>query len=100
VPQLHLGFVGLPLVQGSDERTGCAASNTTLVVTVRQNIVATGVAYNLMAFVPCKPFGPLVPEKNLSLPIRDRNTSLQTVQYHAEDLWILKIRHREFRRLR
>jgi hypothetical protein len=98
VTQLHTGFLGLALAQGSGKRTGCAASHATLVVTVPQNIVATGVAYNLMAFVPSKPFGSLIPEQDFSLPIRDVNTCLQTVQHHAEDLWILKIRHREFRR--
>jgi hypothetical protein len=97
VPQLHPSFLGLALVQGSGERTGCAASHATLVVTVHQNIVAAGVAYNRMALVPRKSFGPLVPEQNSPLPIRDINTSLKTVQHHAKDLWILKIRHRRFR---
>jgi hypothetical protein len=90
----------LPLVQGSSERAGCAASHTTLIVTIHQNIVATRVSHDVMAFVPGKPFGPLIPEQDFPLPVRDVNTRLQTVQYHAEDLWILKIRHREIRRRR
>jgi hypothetical protein len=40
VPQLHLRFLRLALMEGSPDGTGCATGNTTLIVTTLQNIVA------------------------------------------------------------
>jgi hypothetical protein len=40
MPQLHFRFLRLPFVQRAFDGTGCAAGNTTLLVTVGQNILA------------------------------------------------------------
>jgi hypothetical protein len=60
--QLHFCFLRLALVQGPANGTRSAASDTTLIVTPHQNIVAAGASHDLMPLVPGEPFGTLVPE--------------------------------------
>jgi hypothetical protein len=84
VAQLHLPFLGLALVQGSPDGTSCAAGDTTLIVTLWQNVVPAGAPHDLMPLVPGKPFGALVPEQDFPVSIRHRHTRLQTVQDSSE----------------
>ena len=70
MPQLDFCFLRLAFVQGSADGAGCAAGNTTLVVTLQQNIVAAGTSHHLMSLVSGQPFGALVPKKNFPVPIR------------------------------
>jgi hypothetical protein len=93
---LHLGFLRLALVQGLADRTGCAASGTTLIVTLHQDIVPAGASDDLVPLVPGYSFCALVPEQYLPASVGDRDARLQAVQHGAEDLWILEFGHGEF----
>src|SRR5277367_2653915 len=98
VAQLHSGFLRLPLLLGSADWTACSTSDTTLAVTVQQNIVTTGASHYLMPLVSGNSLGALVPEQDLPVPVGHAYTTLQAVQYGPEDLWILMFRHWEVRR--
>jgi hypothetical protein len=95
VAQLHLRFVRLALMHGSSEWTGCAAGDTALTVAVNENIVPPGVPDYFVPLVSSQPFSPLVPEPNCPVSIGHTDTRLQAVQHDAENLRILKIRHKK-----
>jgi hypothetical protein len=98
VAQLHLRFVSLALMHGSSEWTSCATSDTALTVAVDENIVPPGVPDYFVPLVSSQPFSALVPEPNCSVSIRHTDTRLQAVQHGAENLRILKVRHKKFGR--
>ena len=95
--QLHFCFLGLAFVQGAADRASCAARDTTLIVTLHQNIVTTRTPHDLVPLVPGHPFGALVPELDLSVSVGHGHAGLQAVQHDSKDLRILKFRHRSFR---
>src|SRR5579864_5438091 len=94
--QLHLRILRLALLQSMANGTGSVASNTTLVVTVNQDVVAATAADDLMPFMASNPFRALVPEKDFPGSIHHTNASLEDVQDRAKNLWILKFRHRSY----
>ena len=66
-------------MQGSADGTGRTTSDTTSVVTLRQDIVAAGAPHHFVPLMSGEPFGSLVPEQDLPVSIRHRHPSLQAV---------------------
>jgi hypothetical protein len=46
---------------------------------VDENVVPAGVSYDLMPFVPGKPFSPLIPEQEFPVSIRHGDAGLQAI---------------------
>jgi hypothetical protein len=62
---------------------------------VDENIVPPGVPDYFVPLVPGQPFSTLVPGPNDPVSIRHTDPVLQAIQHGAENLWILKVRHKK-----
>ena len=82
-------------MHGSSERTGRATGDTALTVAVNENIVPPGAPDYFVPLVSGQPFSPLVPGPNDPVSIRHTDPILQAVQHGAENLRILKVRHKK-----
>jgi hypothetical protein len=95
VAQLHLRFLRPALMHGSSERTSRATGDTALTVAVNENIVPPGVPDYFVPLVSSQPFSTLVPGPNDPVSIRHTDPVLQAIQHGAENLRILKVRHKK-----
>ena len=93
VAEVHQGVADPAFVHGLGKGTGADAKNAVLLVTMREDIFATGTADDIMTPVAGDSLRAIVPEQNLSVAPDQVHSGLQAVQHGAEDVRILKFRH-------
>ena len=80
VAKEHQCVAGLALVHDPSERTGGAAKNAVLLVTLSEDILAAGAANDVMTTIAGDPLRAIVPEPDLPVAPDQVHSGLQTFQ--------------------